>query len=100
MGLETLGPDKSSATFHLPIKVSIFKLELEYIKALIVLLVEEERADSQDLEADILVEHFVVLKERIDPLVVFVVEVTLPHQVHHCDVIVGECQQLIAEEDC
>ena len=100
MGLETLGPDKSSAAFHLPIKISILKLELEDIQALIVLLVKEERAGSQDLEADILVEHFVVLEERMDPLVVFVAEVALPHQVHHCDVIIGECQQLVAEEDC
>lgn len=36
----------------------------------------------------------------MDSFVVSIPEIALPHQVDHPDVIVGEAQQFITEEDC
>jgi hypothetical protein len=82
--------DKGSTTLHLLVAVAVIQLHFQGGKALVILLVQEQRTCCQQLEADVVGEQFVLQKERVHLLEVSISEVALAEQIDGSDVVVGE----------
>ena len=97
LGFEAVGADEGLAALHLAVAVGVVELHFEDGEALVVLLVEEEGAGGEQLEADVVAEHLVLQEERVHLFEVAVPEVALAQQVHRRDVP-AQRHQLVAEK--
>lgn len=88
--LEALSLNESTAAFHLLVTIAVVQLHFQSGQALVILLVQQQGARCQQLEADVVGKKLVLEEEGVHFFEVAVAEVALSKEIDPCDMVVGE----------